>query len=313
MPDAPAVDGPFTAAELAAVSARLGRDIVGTRLLSGGYRNVNVLATTAGPDRYVLRRYAEGGACGVEAALAARLRDTAVPVPEVVLADPGGALLGDPLLVSRFAAGTPGDRVLAGGDDADAVGLARAMGETLAALGAVRFAEPGFLGPDLVPTGGPVATGLVPYAERELARGNAGAAFDDRELAALRALVAREAPLVEAVAGQASLVHGDFNPKNVLAEPYGAGWRLTAVLDWEFALAATPLFDVGNALRFAAERPADFEPAFAAGYERAGGVLPPDWRRISRAVDLFALVQFLSRPPEHRYFRKSVALLRDRM
>lgn len=305
-------DGSFTAAELAAVSARLGRDIVGTRRLTGGYRNVNVLAT-AGPDRYVLRRCADPAACAVEAAVAACLRDTAVPVPEVVLADPGGALLGDPLLVSRFAPGTPGDRVLATGDDADACGLARAMGETLAAVGAVRFAEPGFLGPDLVPTGGPVATGLVAYAERELAGGNAGAAFDDAELAALRALVAREAPVVETVAGQAYLVHGDYNPKNVLAEPAAGGWRVTAVLDWEFALAATPLFDVGNALRFAAERPAGFAPAFTTGYERAGGVLPPDWPRISRAVDLFALIQFLSRPPEHRYFRKSVALLRDRM
>ncbi|HEY3503923.1 MAG TPA: phosphotransferase [Actinocatenispora sp.] len=305
-------DGSFTAAELAAVSARLGRDIVGTRLLTGGYRNVNVLAT-AGPDRYVLRRCADPAACAVEAAVAVRLRDTAVPVPEVVLADPGGALLGDPLLVSRFAPGTPGDRVLATGDAADALGLARAMGETLAAVGAVRFAEPGFLGADLVPTGGPVATGLVAYAERELAGGNAGATFDDAELAALHALVAREAHLVETVAGQAHLVHGDYNPKNVLAEPAGGGWRISAVLDWEFALAATPLFDVGNALRFAAERPAGFEPAFTAGYERAGGTLPPDWRRISRAVDLFALIQFLSRPPEHRYFRKSVTLLRDRL
>ncbi|GAA4204995.1 phosphotransferase family protein [Actinocatenispora rupis] len=299
--------GPFTAAELSALSATLGRDITGTRPLTGGYRNVTVLAETAGPDRYVLRRCTDAAVCAVEAALADRLRATAVPVPELVFADPAGALLGTPLLVSRFAPGTPGDRVPA----ADAPGLARAMGETLAAIGAaVPFEEPGLLGPDLVPTGGPLATDLVAYADRTLAASHASTAFDGTELAALRALVAREAPLVESVAADAGLVHGDYNPKNVLAEPYRGGWRLTAVLDWEFALSGTPLFDVGNALRFAAPAVAT---AFTTGYVDAGGVLPADWRPVSRALDLFALLDFLTRPPDHRYFRKSVSLLRDRL
>lgn len=303
----------FGAAELAAVAARLGAPIVAVRALTGGYRNRNVLARTASGHRYVLRRYLDGAACAVESALAARLADTAVPVPRPVFADPHGALLGDPLLVSEFAAGTPGDRVIGYGTAGDAAGIGAAMGETLAAIGAVRFAEPGFFGPDLTVTGGPVATGLAEFVAGQLPTGNAATAFTPAELDALRALARRCAPLVETVRDEARLVHCDYNPKNVLAVRDAGGWRLTAVLDWEFALAGSPMFDLGNALRFAADRPAGYAERFVAAYRAAGGTLPADWPAVAAAVDLFALVQFLSRPTDHRYFAKAVALLRRRL
>ncbi|BCJ33039.1 hypothetical protein Athai_05420 [Actinocatenispora thailandica] len=303
----------FTAAELAAVGDRLGAPIVAVRALTGGYRNRNVLARTARGHRYVLRRYRDGAACAVEAALAARLADTAVPVPPPVFADPAGALLGDPLLVSGFVPGTPADRVIGFGTAEDAAGIGAAMGETLAAIGTVRFAEPGFFGPDLTVSGGPVATGLAEFVAGQLPDGNAAAAFSPAELDALRDLARRSAPLVETVRAEARLVHCDYNPKNVLAVRDAGGWRLSAVLDWEFALSGSPMFDLGNALRFAADRPAGYAERLVAAFRAAGGLLPDDWRAVSAAVDLFALVQFLNRPTDHRYFAKSVALLRRRL
>ncbi|HXW88186.1 MAG TPA: phosphotransferase, partial [Streptosporangiaceae bacterium] len=72
--------------------------ITGAETLGGGYRNENIRVVT---DRgsYVLRRYRRGGAgaaiaertCAVEAALAARLAAAAVPIAEVIAADPAGA------------------------------------------------------------------------------------------------------------------------------------------------------------------------------------------------------------------------------
>jgi len=44
-----------------------------------------------------------------------------------------------------------------------------------------------------------------------------------------------------------------------------------------------------------------------------GGVLPPRWREISEALDLYALADFLTRPPGHRYFGKAVAVLKHRL
>jgi fructokinase len=303
----------FGAAELAAVGGQLGAPIVAVRPLTGGYRNRNVVARTAAGHRYVLRRYLDPAACAVESALAVRLADSAVPVPRPVFADPAGTLLGDPLLVSAFAAGTPGDRVIGYGTAQDAAGIGAAMGETLAAIGSVGFAAPGFFGPDLTVTGGPVATGLAEFVAGQLPDSNAAAAFSPAELDALQALAERSAPLVETVRDEARLVHCDYNPKNVLAVRDGGGWRIGAVLDWEFALSGSPMFDLGNALRFAADRPAGYADRFVAAYRAAGGLLPADWRAVAEAVDLFALVQFLSRPTDHRYFAKSVALLRRRL
>jgi hypothetical protein len=64
-------------------------------------------------------------------------------------------------------------------------------------------------------------------------------------------------------------------------------------------------------LRFRSEQPDGFAGAFIAGYRDAGGALPPRWREISEALDLFALADFLTRPPGHRYFGKAVTRLKD--
>jgi aminoglycoside phosphotransferase (APT) family kinase protein len=115
------------------------------------------------------------------------------------------------------------------------------------------------------------------------------------------------------VAGARQLVHSDYNPKNLLAVPSGGRWSISAVLDWEFAFSGSPLTDVGNMLRFRDAHPPGFDGAFVRGYREAGGVLPPRWREISEALDLYALADLLTRPPGHRYFGKAVAALKHRL
>jgi aminoglycoside phosphotransferase (APT) family kinase protein len=72
--------------------------------------------------------------------------------------------------------------------------------------------------------------------------------------------------------------------------------RVTAVLDWEFAFSGSPFFDLGNLLRPPLGDRPGLAAAVAAGYRRAGGQLPEDWRRMSELVDLMAWADFLNRP-----------------
>jgi aminoglycoside phosphotransferase (APT) family kinase protein len=66
------------------------------------------------------------------------------------------------------------------------------------------------------------------------------------------------------------------------------------VLDWEFAVSGSPLGDLGNFLRYErAARPLA-EPHFSAGYAHAGGVLPGDWRRLARVLDVAAICERLT-------------------
>jgi len=66
-------------------------------------------------------------------------------------------------------------------------------------------------------------------------------------------------------------------------------------------------------LRFRAAYPDGFADAFIAAYRDAGGALPPRWPEVSEALDLYALANFLTRPPGHPYFGKAVTLLKNRM
>ena len=292
--------------------------ITGAETLGGGYRNENIRVVT---DRgsYVLRRYRRGGAgaaiaertCAVEAALAARLAAAAVPIAEVIAADPAGAAVGEPLLLARYVPGIMVSQAVAA-DPGSAAELGTAAGRALAAVGSVTFPGGGaFTGPDLVPSVDDWPGSLPEFADSCLRAAPAASALSPDEIGRLRVLAAAADPLARAVGDARQLVHADYNGKNLLAVADGGQWSISAVLDWEFAFSGSPLTDVGNMLRFRDAHPPGFADGFVAGYRDAGGRLPPRWREISEALDLYALFDFLTRPPDHRYFAKAVSALRS--
>lgn len=288
-----------------------GRRIVAARPLTGGYSNENVRILVDGDESYVLRRYRRVNACAVETALAGRVGGV-VPVPAVVAADPDGGRAGEPVLLMTFMPGRPMSEVLPGLSADETAELGRSTGAALAAIGTVSFGSPGFFsGGDLRPgpPGAEPTEGLPQFVERCLEEGNAEGHLTPGEQRALIRYAETAAPLLAGLRGARQLVHSDFNPKNLLAAPRDGGWRVTAVLDWEFAFSSSPLFDVGNLLR--QERPPGFADAFRHGFTESGGSLPPDWRRLSQALDLYALADFLTRPPGHRYFKRSVEIIRE--
>jgi hypothetical protein len=71
------------------------------------------------------------------------------------------------------------------------------------------------------------------------------------------------------------------------------------------------MFDIGNMLRFRDELPPAFAEGFITGYAGTGGRLPDNWRELSQTADLFALADFLTRPPEHPFFGKAVHRIRE--
>jgi aminoglycoside phosphotransferase (APT) family kinase protein len=305
------------------VLAWLGRVLPGDRVvaaqrLGGGYSNENVLLSTV-RGRYVLRRYpARAGrdtarTCAVEAALAARLAATAVPVPEVIAADPGGAAAGEPLLLARHAGGEPVSEVLRA-RTGPAAGVGAAAGRALAAIGSVTLERGGtFTGADLVPSAAVLPASLPEFVEACLRAGPAATALSPAELGGLRALAAAAQPLAASVAGARQLVHSDYNGKNLLAVRRRGRWSISAVLDWEFAFSGSPLVDIGNMLRLRPDYPPGFGDGFTGGYRDAGGRLPPDWREVSEALDLYALADLLTRPLGHRYFGRAVSVIRERL
>ncbi|WP_406064384.1 phosphotransferase [Streptomyces sp. NBC_01077] len=310
-----------------------GLSLSDVRLLPGGFTNDMRLVTTRQGERYVLRRYLSSGTrmrrnnCAVESAVLERAAPT-VPVVDVVASDPYGSATGRPALVYRFAEGIPLSRALAEHPSAaGAAELGAAVGGVLARIAAVRLPRPGpFHDPTLVPAeDGDGAADLPDFVERCLATGGAGHALTPAETDAqtpaeahaltpaeadaLRALAARTAHRVADVSGHSRLVHCDFNPKNVLVSRAGGRWDVVAVLDWEQAFSGSPLYDIGNMLRFSPLYPPAFVDGFVSGYRNAGGALPDDWRELSRILDLFTLADILTAPPDAECFAQARTVL----
>lgn len=274
-----------------------GCQVLASEPLGDGFRNANFkLHLDSAPEPVVLRIYEhDASLCQKEVDLM-RLVGGTVPVPEVIHAEPRGWEDLPPFTLARWVEGISFRDLKRGGDAAAIAQAAQAAGETLAAIGRFRFPKPGWLAPG--PTvGSPLLEGADPmprFIDLCLASENLQRRVPVELRDRTHSLAWSCAPLCAGLDREACLVHGDFNKRNLLVRCVGGRWTVAAVLDWEFAVSISPLADLGSFLRYErAARPVA-EPHFSAGYVRAGGRLPEDWRRLARWVDLVALCESLT-------------------
>jgi aminoglycoside phosphotransferase (APT) family kinase protein len=287
------------AGEIDGVAEALGESVLAVRPLAGGFSHETCLLTLAGGDRVVVRL--GGTDPAIEAAVMAQ-GGTQVPVPRVLRVVPAAGEGMRPAMVLEYVAGTPLSDVLSGGGDGMA-GLGTEVGRVIAGIGAVTFDRPGFFGDrDLG------VREMAPWSRQlpEFAANCMEAVPAERlDLGTRRAWAescARHAPALAAADGHARLVHSDANPKNILVTREGGGWRVAAVLDWEFSFSGCPYADAGNMTRFSDEYPAGFTAGFRAGFagnQPAGLSRAEDWDYLGRVFDMFALSDLVTRSVGH--------------
>ncbi|MCE4267168.1 phosphotransferase family protein [Rhodococcus globerulus] len=226
---------------------------VSTATIGDGHSNLTYLVTD-GNARVVLRRPppppVPRGAHDMlrEARLIDALRDTGVPVADVLATGQVGDVLDVPFYVMSHVQGpvvtTETPESLSSPEDRRKIG--EALIDTLAALHQVDWR----------------AAGLSDIGKPE--------GFNRRHLERMGKLVADEAgnPPAEFAAidawlsanvpteSGASIIHNDYRIGNVILAPDSPG-RIAAVLDWELATVGDPLFDVGY---FLASYPVEGEP-----------------------------------------------------
>ena len=271
--------------------------VMGIEPLGDGLRNANFKLRLEGqPEPVVLRIYEhDASLCRKELDLL-RLAGQLVPVPEVIHAEPYGLEDLPPFTLARYVEGISLRDLRRSGDMGAVAEAAYSAGEILAAIGRATFDRPGWLAPGPAVTA-PLLEGKDPtprFVDLCLASIN----LERRMPADLRdgasGLVWRRAPELARLDKEARLVHGDFNGRNLLVRWLAGRWRVVAVLDWEFAVSGSPLGDLGNFLRYERALHPIAEPHFSAGYLDAGGALPRDWRRLSRALDIAAICESLT-------------------
>jgi len=281
--------------------------IDGYELLTSGRANTNYHVHSTGHD-LVLRLYTrDRDACAREAAILA-LAESLVPVPSVLHAAPASDDGKPPYIIETWLEGLrPDDVIKAKPSLAHAVGAA--LGAAAAAISSFEFDRSGFLtaAPSLQ-VGAPLPgfeSYIVSCFEEQGGAARTGEAFAARTIAFVR----DNLTYVPDDRDGARLVHGDFKSSNLLVDPEDG--HVTGVLDWEFAFAGSPLFDLATLLRESANLPPDFEDGVIEGYKAAGGRLPPQWRRSVRLLDLANLCTFLTDSVAHGKSTGSDQRVRD--
>jgi aminoglycoside phosphotransferase (APT) family kinase protein len=284
-----------------------GRRIEAASLLGGGLANASYRVDLAGMDApVVVRAYLRDASAAEREAAVLRLVRDRVPVPRVlhVGRDEQAGLT---YAVLTWMEGVTVNALISAGEPAPVLAAARSAGRALAQLRGFSFPRAGLLGPDLqvqIPfDAGPA--GLVEFVRRCLFDDGAADGLTPTMTDRLWRFVQDNAHELSAIEGDATLVHSDFNPPNLLVRTGGARPEISAILDWEFAHSGTPLADIGNMLRDQRSLPAAFRSEFIDGYVEGGGSLPDGWERLAALVDLTALLDFLRRD------RPGETMLRD--
>jgi aminoglycoside phosphotransferase (APT) family kinase protein len=281
-------------------------DPIGSSLvpLEGGHSGQTFLAEAVG-ERTVVRIYARPSHRGsaaheVDAALLSLVRGL-VPVPEVLEVRHAAGDGMPALLVTSFLPGRRADLLLPDLNVAGLEALGTHLGALLARLAAMPMLRTGmFVDGDLR---------IDPFVAADLDLtayvGGLGLDLGPGEQAGLDE-VAEAAQADLDTVRRVSLVHSDFNPKNLLVDPETL--EVTGLVDWEFAHAGNPYADLGNLLRF------DREPAFAdavlSTYAEAMGEHPQRVLDLARAADLFALAELAARRGQNPVADRAHARLR---
>jgi len=259
--------------------------VTGFRVLTGGLANTNLRVDLEGDDRVLLRLYQRDPAQMAKERALHELVRVRVPVPRFLHT---GNRDGQVFAVLEWM---EGDRLDAYAGN-ELLRIARDVGRRLAEIHAFTFPIAGDLGPDLgITQAWPMGGACVDAFIDALLPGRAEQRLGADAVTRLRTAVRREAPLLDAWSSPPRLVHCDFGPTNILVDAKG----VTAVLDWEFAVAHMPPADFGNLLRPPLGRREGFADAVADGYRAAGGWLPKHWREAAALMDCFAWIEFLSR------------------
>ena len=158
------------------------------------------------------------------------------------------------------------------------VNIAGECGRVLASIASHRFESCGEFGQGLaiVRQYGQPSQFVPSMVQRALFEGRAGQRLGMGLRDELWRVVERASPQLRALDDRYCLVHADYKRSNLLLQPSGSGWKVGAVLDWEFAFAGPSLIDVGLFLRAGRALPEGFREAFASCYQDAGGELPAD-------------------------------------
>ena len=172
--------------------------------------------------------------------------------------------------------------------------LMNEVGKILAKINSFKFDKAGFFDKDLNVAHQISNEIYIDYIEKCLANSFVRSQLCNDIVSEIRLMFKKYSGLLP-VNNESNLTHGDFDPANFLVDMIDGEWRVTGILDWEFAFSGSVLFDIANMLRYSHQMPADFQASFLSGIKSGGIILPKHWQITIKLLNIGSLLDILSR------------------
>jgi Ser/Thr protein kinase RdoA (MazF antagonist) len=158
----------------------------------------------------------------------------------------------------------------------------------------------------------PESFDLIQFTKSCLQDKTVAAMLDPPSISAIEKALVQHADLIPSN-DENCLVHGDFDPSNILVDNVNGSWVISGILDWEFSFSGSYLWDLASMLRYAHELPrflADYQDGFISGLIDGGMTLPYNWQSSVYLLNLVSLLDLMRRSDPKTQSNRSADILR---
>ena len=268
------------------------------KIISGGCANLNIkINLDFGEQFFILRVYLrDKDAAYREQKLGSLLKQT-VPIPQVYF-------IGDyehyRFAITEYLPGIPLRDLLLGNEPHNVSLIMFEAGTLLTKIREHEFPLAGFFNNNLNISHPSSEKGFIEFAYKCLSQPNVIECLNAELITKIKHRFETFHNFLQDE-NESRLVHADYDPANILVDKIDGEWKITGILDWEFAFSGSSLFDIANMLRYAHQMPALFEDSFIQGLLSEGLVLPPHWKETIHLLNLISLLDCLARSSIHQY------------
>lgn len=212
-------------------------------------------------------------------------------IPAFLYADSSCQLINHPYAILNFIEGDLMRDVIMKGDESDITQCALASGEALSCLKTIQFDVTGFFEKNMLIRPFSNNEGYEQFIGAHLTSKEIHQYFSSNTIKKIKLIIDEHRHLFSNL-DISNLVHGDFDPSNILIKKTAGDWKIVGILDWEFSFSGSYFFDMGSMLRFSHKLPKCFKESFVSGVETRGK-LPSAWEISAKLMDLLCLLDLL--------------------
>jgi Ser/Thr protein kinase RdoA (MazF antagonist) len=276
--------------EKMALLAYPNKKLISHELIAGGCANLNFkIIFQRDKSPLILRVYLRDKDAAYREQKIARLLKQSVPVPQTYYI---GKMDGYTFAITEFMPGIPLRALLLGNMAYNLSAIMHNVGQTLSKISLHSFPQAGFFDKKLNILPHQPSDDYLTFAKSCLANKMVSSLLSPDKITKINQILDKHSQHFPNI-NEKQLVHADFDPANLLVNHIDGIWKVSAVLDWEFAFSGSRLFDLANMLRYAHKMPPDYQNGFLSGLTNNSQKLPENWQITLNLLNLESLLDCL--------------------